>query len=188
MMLYKVFLLPCMLFIITTHADTNNGLFLKFCLGPGITYESSSVHDVGLVLAGKNHAIGWAFKDKYAIYYNEFGGLIRKTVDGYNYINTDAYGLGFSYKTSFHLLMSFSVAYSTVHFDHKWYLANTEKTRGAGYGCNLGLGKDIKLSKRFFLGPDIHLVFIKTENSDFRFLGTNINCALKFFLTPGKQK
>jgi len=184
---YKVFLLTCILFAIPTHADTNNGLFLKFCLGPGITYESSSVHDAGLVLAGKNHAIGWAFKDKYAIYYNEFGGLIRKTVDGYNYINTDAYGLGFSYKTSFHLLMSFSVAYSTVHFDHKWYLANTEKTRGAGYGCNLGLGKDFKLSKRFFLGPDIHLVFIETRNSNFRFLGVNINCALKFYLTPGKR-
>lgn len=186
-MLYKVFFLPCMLFIITTYAETNNGLFLKFSLGPGILYESSSIHGAGLVLAGKNHAIGWAFKDNYAIYYSEFGGLIRKTVDGYNYINIDAYGLGFSYKTSFNLLMSFSVAYSTVHLDPKWYVANTGKTRGAGYGCNLGLEKDFKLSKRFYLGPGVHVFLIKTENSDFSFIGTNINCALKFFLTPGKR-
>jgi hypothetical protein len=186
-MLYKVFYLPCILFVITTCAETNNGLFMKISLGPGIIYESSSAHDAGLVLVGKNHAIGWAFKDNYAIYYSEFGGLIRKTVDGYKYINIDAYGLGFSYKTLFNLLMSFSVAYSTVHLDHKWYLANTEKTRGTGYGCNLGLEKDFKLSNRFSLGPDIHLVFIKTGSSDFLFLGTNINCALKFFLTPGKK-
>jgi hypothetical protein len=176
-----------MLFILTTYADANNGLFLKFSLGPGIIYESSSIHDAGLVLAGKNHAVGWAFKDKYAIYYSEFGGLIRKTVDGYNYINIDAYGLGFSYKTSFNLLTSFAVAYSTVHLDHKWYLANTEKSRGTGYGCNLGFEKDFKLSKRFYLGPDIQVFFIKTRNSDFQFLGANISCALKFFLSPGKR-
>lgn len=186
-MLYKVLSLPCMLFIITTYAQTNNGPFLKFSLGPGIIYESSSIQSAGLVLAGKNHAIGWAFNNKYAIYISEFGGLIRKTVDSYNYINTDAYGIGFSYKTSSNLLLSFAVAYSTVHLDRKWYLANTENSRGNGYGFNLGLGKDFKLSKRFYIGPDIQVFFIKTENSDFQFFGTNINCALKFFLTPGKE-
>jgi len=185
-MLYKVFCLPCLLFIVTTYAETPNGLFLKFSLGPGVIYESASIDDAGLVLAGKNHAVGWAFKDKYTIYYSEFGGLIRKTIDGYDYINIDAYGLGFSYKTLSNLLFSFAGAYSTVHLDHKWYLANQENSRGTGYGCNLGLEKDFKLSKRFYLGPDIQVFFIKTGNSDFRFFGATVNCALKFFLTPGK--
>jgi outer membrane autotransporter protein len=79
------------------------------------------------------------------------------------------------------------LAYSTVHLDHKWYRANTEKSRGTGYGCNLGLGKDFKLSKWFYLGPDIQVFFMKTGNSNYQFIGTNINCALKFFLMPGKR-
>jgi hypothetical protein len=185
-MLYKVFYLACMLFIVTPYAEMNNGLFLKFSLGPGIIYENSYVHGAGLVLAGKNHALGWTFNNTYAIYYSEFGGLIRQSVDSHNFINIDAYGLGFAYKTAFDVVTSIAVAYSTVHLDHKWYLANQEKSRGTGIGIHVGVEKDFRISKHFYFAPDIQAFYIRTENSSFQFLGANFGCALKFFLTPAK--
>ncbi len=77
--------------------DAQEGLFVKFSLGQGYTREYSKITDSGLSIATKNHAVGWGISDKFAIQIGEFGGLNKLKVGEYNYINLDAFGLGFSF-------------------------------------------------------------------------------------------
>lgn len=70
-------------------------------------------------LSCQNHAIGLGITEKFALQIGEFGGLIKQEVSDYNYINLDAYGLGFSYRTPIDIKISVLGAYSKVSFAKK---------------------------------------------------------------------
>ncbi len=92
---YKSLLLCCLLTIIVAKVNAQEGPFLRFSLGPGVLTEYTSINESGFTYAAKNHAIGWGFKDKYAVYYSEFGAFTKKDIgEEYQFINLDAYGLG----------------------------------------------------------------------------------------------
>lgn len=103
----QLVLLICLIIFSTTYANAQKGLFVKFSLGPGYTTEYSTINGSGISIATKNHAIGWGITDKFAIQIGEFGGLNKLKVGEYNYINLDAFGLGFSYRTPIDIKISF---------------------------------------------------------------------------------
>ena len=144
--------------------------------------EYSANIGTGLTLVTKNHAIGWGFNDSYALYVNEFGGLIKKGVDEYNYINLDAYGLGFSYGTPANIIFSLSGGYGMVSFAHKWSEPEGD-LRGEGYAVRLGLEKKWIVSKRWNLGLGPQIIFLKTTNDNYEFINVSLNFFLEFHLT-----
>ena len=101
---------------VVTSVSAQKGLFIKFSLGPGYTTEYSNINNSGFSIATKNHAIGWGITDKFAVQFGEFGGLSKQKVGEYNYINLDAFGLGFSYRTPVDIKISVLGAYSMVSF------------------------------------------------------------------------
>ena len=130
------------------------GLFVKFSLGPGYTREYSNIYDSGLSVATKNHAIGWGITDKFAVQIGEFGGLNKFKVGEYNYINLDAKGLGFTYRTPQGIKISVIGAYSEVSFAKEWSEPFGDDG-GTGYGINMSIDKEWFAAKRWGLrlGP-----------------------------------
>lgn len=180
-MIRNLLLLSCFLILSTTTILAQKGPFLRISLGPGIMKEFNEINESGLSIVSKNHAIGWGFKDKYAISYSEFGSLIRKDIgDKYQYINLDAYGLGFAYRTPGNINFHISGAYGTVHFSDSW------KKQGDfvedGYAVALGIDKKWLLSKRIDLGVGPHTFLLKTKN--YTFSTISINFRLDIYLFP----
>jgi hypothetical protein len=176
-----ILLLLSIIFMFTTHLKAQEGLFVRISLGPGIMKEYSTINEFGFTIATKNHAIGWGFKDKYAVSFGEFGAFIRKDIgEKYQYINLDAYGLEFAYRTQSNINFHVSGAYGTVHFSDSW------KKQGEfiedGYAVALGVDKKWVLSKRFDLGVGPHTFFLNTPN--YTFTNFSINFWLDFYLFP----
>jgi hypothetical protein len=177
----KSVLLFCFILLSSTYAMAQKGPFLRFSLGPGFMNEYSTINEPGFTIATKNHAIGWGFKDTYAVSYGEFGAFIRKDIgEEYQYINLDAYGLGLAYSTQSDINFHLSGAYGTVHFSDNW------KEQGDfiedGYAVALGIDKKWLLSKRIDLGIGPHTFFLKTKNYTFTNFGFNF--WLDFYLFP----
>jgi hypothetical protein len=182
-LLHKFVLLCFFISLSFAYINAQTGAFLRFSLGPGFTNEYSTINDPGFIIAAKNHAIGWGFKDRYAVYFSEFGAFIREDIgEEYQFINLDAYGLGFAYRTQSNISYYISGAYGTVHFSDNW------KKQGDyiedGYALAFGADKKWILSKRFDLGVGPLLSFFKTNN--YTFTNLSINFWLDFYLF--KQK
>lgn len=180
---YKVLFTFFIIFISTACLHAHDGLFVKFSLGPGYTLENSSINESGFTIATKNHSIGWGFNKKYALYLGEFGGLIKLKVGDYNFINLDAFGLGFTFNTPFNIHVSLSGAYGKVSFARKWYEPEGDDG-GNGYALNINAEKEWLLAKRwgFRIGPQAF--FLKTTKTDYRFMNISLNCSIVFYFTP----
>jgi len=177
----KLLWLICFIILSIFYVEAQNGPFLRFSLGPGFMKEYSTINKAGFTIATKNHAIGWGFKDKYAVSISEFGAFIRKNIgEEYQYINFDAYGLGFAYRTKSNINFHVSGAYGTVHFSDSW------KKQGDfmedGYAIALGVDKKWVLSKRFDIGAGPHTFLLKTTK--YTFTNFSINFWLDFYLFP----
>jgi len=180
---FKIFFLFSLILISTTSVEAQNGLFIKFSLGPGYTMENSSINESGLSIATKNHAIGWGFNDKYALYFGEFGGL-NKIADGeYNYINLDVFGLGFSYRTLFDLKISVVGGYSIVSFAKEWSESFGEDG-GNGYGINMSIDKEWFIAKRWGIRLGPQFFWLKTIDTNYKFFNISLNGSVVFYLTP----
>lgn len=179
----KLLWLACFILLSITYVEAQKGPFLRFSLGPGLMKEYSTINESGFTYVTKNHAIGWGFKDKYAVSVSEFGAFIRKDIgEEYQYINLDAYGLGFAYRTRSNINFHVSGAYGTVHFSDSW------KKQGDfiedGFAAAFGVDKKWVLSGRFDLGAGPLVSFFKTNN--YTFTNLSVNFWLDFYLF--KQK
>jgi hypothetical protein len=181
----KILIFLSLIIISASYAKAQNGLFLRFSVGPGVMKEYSSIKGTGLTIVTKNHAVGWGFNDKFAIYVSEFGGLIKKQYGEYNYINLDAYGLGFTYRAPLNIYANLSGAYGRVAFAHKWSEPEGD-FKGGGYGIKFGLDKKWMLSKRWNFGLGPQAFFLKTKNDSFKFMNFSLNFFIEFHLTPSQ--
>lgn len=180
---HKFVLLFCFLFFSTTYVNAQKGLFIKFSLGSGFTTEYSSINGSGFSVATKNHAIGWGITDKFALQIGEFGGLNKQKFGDYNYINLDAFGLGFSYRTPIGVKISVLGAYSKVSFAKKWSEAFGDDG-GNGYGINMSIDKEWLLSKRWGVRVGPQLFWLRTIETDYKFFNVSINGSVVFYFTP----
>jgi len=179
----KFILLFCFSLSSITYANAQKGLFIKLSVGPGLTAEYSKINSIGPSLVTKNHAIGWGITDKFALQIGEFGGLYKHKVGDYNYINLDAFGLGFSYRTPSDIKISVLGAYSKVSFARKWSEASGDDG-GNGYGINMSLDKEWFIAKRWGIRLGPQLFWLKTTNTDYEFLNVSVNGSIVFYLTP----
>ena len=181
--LFRIFAIA---FFITSQIamlDAQEGLFVKFSLGTGYTNEYSIINGSGLSLATKNHAVGWGISDKFAVQIGEFGGLNKLKVGEYNYINLDAFGLGFSYLTPIDIKISALGAHGKVSFAKEWSEAFGDDA-GSGYGINISIDKEWFAAKRWGLRIGPQLFWLKTIETDYTFLNVSINGSVVFYLTP----
>ena len=178
----KLVLLICFIFFSTANIEAQKGLFIKLSLGPGYTTEYSSINSSGFTIT-KNHAIGWGITDKFALQIGEFGGLVWQKFENYNYINLDAFGLGFSYRTPIDIKISVLGAYSKVSFAHKWSEA-TGDDGGNGIGINLSMDKEWFIAKRWGIGLGPQVFWLKTIETNYKFFNVSLNASVVFYLTP----
>jgi len=170
------------IFLATTFTEAHEGLFLKFSVGPGVTIETAGINKTGVTIAAKNHSVGWAF-NRFAVFFGEFGGLIRQDFDEYNYINLDAFGPGIIWYAPHAVQLSFSGGYGQTAFARKWTEA-TGDVKSKGYGINMSLDKEWMIAKRFGLGTGAQTFYIRTKNNDFTFLNFSLKGMVTFYLTP----
>ena len=182
-MRYKVLLVFCIILISATSVKAHEGIFLKFSIGPGFMTGFSNIKGSGYAIGTKNHAIGWAFNDKYALSVTEFGSFVKKKVGEYNYINLDAFGLGFTYYTPLDINLFVSGGYSQAAFARDWHEA-TGDVKGKGYGINMSLEKEWMVSKRVGIGTGAQAFYIKTNNSKYDFMNFSVNFIAHFYFTP----
>jgi len=179
---YKVILLFYILFFSAANVNAQKGLFIKLSLGPGYTTEYSGINSSGFTIT-KNHAIGWGITDNFALQIGEFGGLVWQEVGDYNYINLDAFGLGFSYRTPMDIKISVLGAYSKVSFAYDWWESGGDDG-GNGIGINMSIDKEWFIAKRwgFRVGPQ--LFWLNTKETGYNFFNVSLNGSVAFYLTP----
>lgn len=180
---YKISILFALLIFININVNAQDGLFIKFSLGPGITTEYSKINSSGFAIATKNHAIGWGFSDDFAIQIGEFGSLNKQSVGDYKYINLDAFGIGFSYKFENELKISMLGAYTKVSFAHNWWEAGGDDG-GSGFGMNISLDKEWFISKRWGLRVGPQIFWLKTNDTGYKFFNASLNGSIVFYLNP----
>ena len=180
MLKYYFILLP-IIFVTIGFTQAHDGIYIRFSLGPGFMYESSSINESGFILPAKNHALGYGFKEKYAFYISDFGGLVHKKVGEYNYINLDALGLGFTYYLSSNLSLSFSAAHGEVAFAEKWYEA-TGNDKDEGFAIDMSVDKEWPLSRHFSFNLGMVGSYFKTNDIDYEFISFSLNCTLAYYL------
>jgi len=112
--------------------------------------------------------------------------LIKKQYGDYNYINLDAYGLGFTYRAPLNIYASLSGAYGRVALAHEWSEPEGD-LKGEGYGIKFGLDKKWMLSKRWNFGLGPQAFFLKTKNDNFKFMNFSLNFFIEFHLTPSQR-
>ena len=181
-MCYKIVFFFCIIFFSTTYVNAQKGLFIKFSLGLGYTTEYSNINGSGFTIT-KNHAIGWGITDKFAVQIGEFGGLNKQKVGDYNYINLDAFGLGFSYRTPIDIKISVLGAYSKVSFAKKWSESFGDDG-GNGYGINMCIDKEWFIAKRWGLRIGPQFFWLKTTDTGYNFFNISLNGSVVFYLTP----
>jgi hypothetical protein len=179
----KLILLHCFIFLSLSQVNAQKGLFGKISVGPGFTTEYSNINSNGLSIVTKNHAIGWGITDKFAVQIGEFGGLNKQKVGDYDYINLDAFGLGFCYTTPIGLKISVLGAYSKVSFAKKWSEPEGDDV-GNGVGINMSVDKEWFIAKRWGIRLGPQLFWLKTSKTDYKFFNVSLNGSLVFYLTP----
>lgn len=179
----KLIITVLLIMSVGSNIFAQKGLFIKFSLGSGFTTEYSNINGSGFSVATKNHAIGWGITDKFALQIGEFGGLNKQKFGDYNYINLDAFGLGFSYRTPIGVKISVLGAYSKVSFAKKWSEAFGDNG-GNGYGINMSIDKEWLLSKRWGVRVGPQLFWLRTIETDYKFFNVSINGSVVFYFTP----
>ncbi len=147
--------------------------------------EYSGIEGSSYTIPAKNHAIGWCFDKKYALFINDFGGLTKKKVGEYNYINLDAFGFGFTYRTPSNIKLSLSVAYGMVSFAHNWWEA-TGDNKGNGYAVNLSLDKEWLIAKHWGIGVGPQVFFLKANNTGYKFMNFSLNGFVVFYFSSAR--
>lgn len=176
--------LSCYLMILSVpEAKAQKGLFVKFSVGPGYTTEYSNLNKSLYSIVTINHTFGWGITDDFAVQAGKFGGLNKLQLGEYNYLNLDAFGLGFSYRIPMDIKISVLGAYSKVSFAKEW----TEpfgSDGGNGLGINMSIDKEWFVAKRwgFRLGPQ--LFWINTAETGYKFFTISLNSTLVFYLKP----
>ena len=173
----------CIIFLSAANANAQKGLFVKLSLGSGYVTEHSIINSSGLGIVRKNHAIGWGITDKFALHIGEFGGLVKQKVGDYNYINLDAFGLGFSYMTPIDIRLSFLGAYSKVSFAKEWSESFGDDG-GNGFGVNMSIDKEWFIYKRWGVRVGLHVFWLKTKETNYKFFNVSLNASIVFYLTP----
>ena len=176
----------CLILILTTSALAQNGLFIRFSVGPGFMDEFTGINGTGYTIASKNHAIGWGFGDKYAIYVGEFGGLIKKQVGEYSHINLDATGLGFIYRMPAQFELSLGAGIGQVALAENWKEPIGD-VDGEGFGINISLEKNWMFSNRWKLGMGPQVFYLKTKNNDYDFLNGSFNIFINYCFSQSKD-
>lgn len=179
----KIIMVYCFLFLSVPHANAQKGLFAKFSIGSGFTTEYSNINSSGFSIITKNHAIGWGITDKLAIQVGEFGGLNKIKVEDYNYINLDAFGLGFVYRTPVDIKISVLGAYSMVSFAKEWSQSFGDDG-GNGFGINMSIDKEWFVGKRWGIGLGPQFYWLNTIDTNYKFFNVSINGSLVFYLMP----
>ena len=179
----RLLLIVGLMFFSITYVNAQKGLFIKFSLGPGYTTEYSNINSSVFSIMTKNHAIGWGITDNFAVQIGEFGGLNKKQVGDYNYINLDVFGLGFSYRTPIDLKISVIGGYGIVSFAKKWSESFGDDG-GNGYGINMSIDKEWFIAKRWGLRVGPQLFWLKTTDTGYNFFNISLNGSVVFYLTP----
>ena len=176
-------LLGVMVFVLfgTSSAFAQDGLFLRFSLGPGFFHEGESIQGSGFSLPTKNHALGYAINSDLAFYISDFGALMKQEVGEYDYINLDALGLGVRYRLMDSWHGSFSIAHGTVSLAKDWTEA-TGKNDGSGIALNASLDKRWQIGKRWIAGLGPQALLFKTP--DYQFVDASLNFFIEFYLSP----
>jgi hypothetical protein len=181
--LKKTLLSFCIFLVSLSSVNAQKGLFVKLSVGQGVTTEYSNINNTCYSLVTKNHAIGWGITDRFAVQVGEFGGLNKQKINDYSYINLDAFGLGFSYRTPINIKISALGAYSKVSFAKKWSEA-TGDDGGKGLGINLSIDKEWFVAKRWGIRVGPQLFWLKTTDTDYKFFNLSINGSVVFYLKP----
>ncbi len=167
----------------TTISKAQEGLFVKISVGPGYTTEFSNINASGIAIVTKNHSIGWGFSEKFALQIGEFGSLNKIKYKNYQYVNLDAFGLGFVYRTPFELKISVLGAYSKVSFPNTWWETKGDNG-GNGIGFNISIDKEWFISKRFGVGIEPQVFWLNTTKTNYKFFNASLNGNIVFYFTP----
>lgn len=183
----KLVMLIVIIFFTISTTSAQNGPYIRFSLGVGLDSEFQTLKANMFGYGVKNHAIGWGFKDKYAVFFHDFGADSKIDIgEKYHYIKLDAYGLGFSYRTPKNINFHFSGGYSTLHFSDSY------KKQGdfieEGYAISLGVDKKWVLTKRFDVGIGPVFSFHKFPKYTFTNIGICIWIDFNFFKQNSFQK
>lgn len=180
-MVFKSVMLFCCMFLSSANVLAQEGPFLRISLGPGVMTEYSTLHESGLTIAAKNHAIGWGFDNSYAVSFSEFGAFVRNDVgEKYRYINLDAYGIGAAFRTEGNINFHAVGGYGTVHFSDSW--AGQGDFIEDGYAVAFGVDKRWLLSSRIDLGVGPLVFFLNTPN--YTFTDISLNFWFNVYLFP----
>ena len=178
---HKIAPLLCMIIFSTTQVNAQEGLFAKISIGSGYTTEYSNINGTAKSIVTKNHTIGWGITDDFAVQIGEFGGLNKKTVGEFDYINLDAVGLGFVYRAPIGIKISALGGYAKVSFAKEWTESFGEDG-GDGYGINMSIDKEWFIAKKWGarIGPQFY--WLKTTETDYKFYNVSVNASLVFYL------
>ena len=179
----KTTLLFFLVFISASYVEAHDGLFIRFSVGPGYYMERSGLDKSGFTTPAKNHAVGWGFHQKFALQISDFGGLIKKTVGEYHYINLDALGIGLTYYMPCNTSVTLSGGRGKVTFARNWW-ENTNNGKETGYAINMSMDKEWLISKRWGVGIGTHGFLFKTHKIEYEFIQFGINGAITYHFTP----
>lgn len=168
-----------------TEVSAQKGLHFKFSIGPGYTSEYSELNESGLSIVTKNHAIGWGITNNFAVLAGEFGGLTKLRVNDYEYINLDAFGLGFSYRMPNNINISALGAYSKVSLAKEWSQSFGDDG-GRGYGINMSIDKEWFIAKKWGVRVGPQVFWLKTTDTNYQFFNLSMNGSVVYYLSPIK--
>ncbi len=174
-----------MIILSTFIAKAQKGLHVKLSLGTGFTTEYSGINKLGLSIVTKNHTVGWGITENFGLHIGELGSLNKIETEGYQYINTDGFGVGFSCRIAMGVKISTLIAYSKVSYEEKWWTTDGE-VRGKGIGANLSLDKEWFVAKRWGVRLGPHVYWVKTHDAEYEFFNISINGSIVFYLNPEK--
>ena len=162
------------------YAAAQDGLFIRLSIGPGYTYEAAKEHASALAIANKNHVVGWNFNDKFGFYVGEFGSLNKMIISDYDYINLDAFGIGFLYRFSENYIAYVTGAFGMVSFAKDWTEPMGDDG-GSGYGIAVAIAKEwvFRNNWAFSLGPQCY--FIRTVDTEYQFFSTSFNLGISYY-------
>jgi hypothetical protein len=177
--------LPLLLLLLVAPgaASAREGLFARFSLGPGVAAETAPVQGMGLVLGGKDHAIGYGITERFAVQVADFGGLVRKKGGAYDYLNLDGLGLGGTVFLPRGTLVSLSAGYGQVAFARNWWEA-TGADKDEGVAAAASVRKEWLFAKRWSLGAGAVATFFRTFSADYTFFTLSLAGSVTFYLTP----
>lgn len=164
-------------------AAAQRGLFVRFALGPGAAAEASVLHGGMPALAAKNHAIGYGLTDRFAVQLAEYGGLYRKTVGAYRYINVDVTALGATWFLPGDVNVSLAAGYGQVAFARHWYTPVGEN-RDGGLALAAAIRKEWPLAPHWTVGVGLPAYAVRTFDRGYTFVGLAAVGTVSFYLSP----